>query len=53
MGDGEVCVSGCEIASEVLTKVGVIKDAKIEWPMVETQNHTMIITSRDFQKSLV
>lgn len=45
MGDGEVCVSGCEISSEVITKVDVIKDANIEWPLVETERSTMTITS--------
>lgn len=45
MGDGEVCVSGCEINSEVTVKVDVIKNRKIEWPLVETKDYTMVITS--------
>lgn len=53
MGDGEVCVSGCEIASEVLTKVDVIKEASLEWPMVETKEQIMIITSGESPKAAI
>ncbi len=45
MGDGEVCVASCEISSEVIVKVEVIKKGEIEWPIVETEDETMIITS--------
>lgn len=36
MGDGEVSVSGIEIAGEVTVKVDLIKDKKLSDPMVET-----------------
>ncbi len=45
MGDGEVCVASCEINSEVTVKVDVIKNGDIEWPVVETEDEIMIITS--------
>ncbi len=45
MGDGEVCVSGCEIPSIVKLKVEVIKDVDLKWPIVETSESFEIITS--------
>ena len=45
MGDGEVCVAGCEINSKVILKVDLIKNKKIKWPIVETENSWMIIAS--------
>lgn len=46
MGDGEIS-SGCEISAEVIVKVDVIKNKKIEWPLVETKDYTMVIASGD------
>jgi amidase len=46
MGDGEI-FSGCEISAEVIVKVDVIKKRKIEWPLVETKDYTMVIASGD------
>jgi amidase len=37
MGDGEVGVTGVEIAGEVTVKVDLIKDKKLSDPMVETE----------------
>jgi len=45
MGDGEVCVAGCEINSEVMLKVDVIKSKEINWPIVETNDSMMIVVS--------
>lgn len=45
MGDGEICVAGCEINSEVLLKIDLIKNKRIEWPIVETKDSMMIIAS--------
>jgi amidase len=45
MGDGEVCVAGCEINSKVTLKVNLIKRKKIEWPIVETKDSWMIVAS--------
>lgn len=49
MGDGEVCVTGCEIAAEVTLKVDLIKGKgeTMTWPLLETNNFTMIIASGD------
>ncbi len=47
MGDGEVCVSGCEMNAEVTVKIDLIKNVSISWPIVETREHTMIIVSGD------
>jgi amidase len=46
MGDGEIS-SGGEISAEVTVKVDVIKSKKIEWPLVETKEYTMVIVSAD------
>lgn len=45
MGDGEVCVTGCEIGAEVTLKMDLIKGKSITWPLLETGTHTMIIAS--------
>jgi amidase len=45
MGDGEVCVTGCEIGARVTVKVDLIKGIHMTWPMLETNTHLMIITS--------
>jgi len=47
MGDGEVCVSACEMNADVTVKIDLIKNRSIEWPIVETREHTMIIVSGD------
>ena len=46
MGDGEIAAGG-EISAEVIVKVDVIKSKKIEWPLVETKDYTMVIVSAD------
>lgn len=45
MGDGEVGVTGIEIAGEVTVKVDVIKDKDLSDPMVETENAFYTIAS--------
>lgn len=47
MGDGEICFTGCEIAAEIMVHVDLVKAKGFEWPLVETDTHTMIITSGD------
>lgn len=47
MGDGEVCFTGLEIPAVVTLEIDVIKDKTIEWPLVETKDHTMVIASGD------
>ncbi|MEN3007680.1 acetamidase/formamidase family protein [Pseudothermotoga sp.] len=44
MGDGEVCVSACEVPAVVTVKVDV-EDVAIEWPMVETKEDIYILVS--------
>ena len=45
MGDGEVGVSGCEIAATVTLKVNLIKGKATEWPLLEKSDYTMVIAS--------
>ena len=47
MGDGEVCVTGLEIRAEVTLEVDVIKHKSITWPIVETDEYIMVISSGD------
>ncbi|MCS7175851.1 acetamidase/formamidase family protein [Pseudothermotoga sp.] len=44
MGDGEVCVSACEVPAVVTVRVDV-EDVSIEWPMVETKEDIYILVS--------
>lgn len=45
MGDGEVCVSGCEVASRVTLTVDVVKAAAPVWPIVVTEGRVIVIVS--------
>ena len=45
MGDGELCVSGLEIPAEVDLKTTVIKNKKINWPLLENDDEFMVIAS--------
>lgn len=45
MGDGEVGVSGCEIAAVVTLRVDLIKRKATVWPLLETGDCTMVIAS--------
>ncbi len=47
MGDGEVCVTGCEIRSKVRLRTSLVKGVAIEWPIVESQNSWAIVASGD------
>ncbi|NLW23625.1 MAG: acetamidase/formamidase family protein [Tissierellia bacterium] len=47
MADGEIACSGLEIAAEVILQVDVIKGKEIAWPLVETDDYTMVIASGD------
>lgn len=44
MGDGEVCVSACEVPAAVTVRVSVGNET-IEWPMVETDEDVYILVS--------
>lgn len=45
MGDGELCFTGLEIPALVTLQVDVIKNKKINWPIIENDKETMIIAS--------
>lgn len=47
MGDGEICFTGLEIPAEVVLEVDLIKGKATKWPLVETDQHTMVISSGD------
>ncbi|PLV58714.1 acetamidase/formamidase family protein [Thermotoga sp. KOL6] len=44
MGDGEVCVSACEVSAKVVVEVDIAKE-EIKWPMVETNDAYYLIVS--------
>lgn len=45
MGDGELCISGLEVEAEVDLKVSVIKNATINWPIIENESEIMVVAS--------
>jgi amidase len=45
MGDGEVCVSACEVASRVTVSVGVEKGAAPPWPIVVSGGRVVVVVS--------
>ena len=51
MGDGEICVSGMEIPAEVDLKATIIKNKKIDWPLLENEKEIMVIASGETLQS--
>ena len=45
MGDGEVCISGCEISASVTVELDTIKGRQMNWPIVSTDEGIYIIVS--------
>ena len=45
MGDGEVCVSGCEISASVTVGLDIIKGRQMNWPVISTDEGIYIIVS--------
>ena len=45
MGDGEVCETGIEIAGEILVRVRIIKNFKLNWPVTETEDFWFVNTN--------
>jgi len=45
MGDGEVCVSACEVPSRITVEIDVIKGKAMKWPVVETKDGIYILVS--------
>ena len=53
MGDGEIAGSGVEIPGVVKVKLDVIKDFKLDWPVLETEDMWYAIGSdEEFEKAL-
>jgi len=45
MGDGEVCITGCEVAASVVVEVDVLKGQAPTWPTLETEDAVYILVS--------
>jgi amidase len=45
MGDGEVCVSACEVDARVTVEIDLIKGRQAEWPIVEIEDAILILVS--------
>ena len=45
MGDGEVCFTGLEIPATVVLEADIIRDKEIKWPLLESQDSTMVLAS--------
>ena len=45
MGDGEICVSACEIGARITTRVGTISGGQPKWPLVHTGSELLILVS--------
>jgi len=45
MGDGEVCVSACEVSAQIMVQVDRIEGRNRDWPIVETDEMIHIIVS--------
>ncbi len=45
MGDGEVGVTGLEIAAKVRLRLDVIKNKELPWPLLETEDSLMLLVS--------
>ena len=44
-GDGEICVSACEVDARVTVEIGVIKSRRADWPIVALGDSTYILVS--------
>ncbi len=47
MGDGEVCVTGCEVGGKVLLVLDLIKNAAPKWPVLETEDSIYVLVSHE------
>ena len=45
MGDGEVCETGIEIPGEILVRVRIIRNFKLNWPVTETEDFWFVNTN--------
>ncbi len=54
MGDGELCGTGLEICGEVRVRFGLIKQRKLDWPVLETKDSWHVFASSlDYTEALV
>jgi len=44
-GDGEICVSACEVAAQVTVEIDLIKGRQTAWPVVELDRSMVIVVS--------
>ena len=44
-GDGEICVSACEVAAHVTVEIDLIKGRQTAWPVVELDRSMVIVVS--------
>lgn len=47
MGDGEVCVSACEVSGKVTVRVSLVKGMAPQYPVLETEDSLYILVSRE------
>jgi len=47
MGDGEVCVSACEVSAEVAVEVNLIKGLAPMWPVVQYGDYIHVLVSNE------
>ena len=47
IGDGEICVTGVEVPAVVKAKVEVVKDLRIDRPIIETKDEWMTLASAE------
>jgi len=45
MGDGEICVSGCEVSARVTVGIDLIKERCMRWPVVSRKEGLYIVVS--------
>lgn len=54
MGDAELCGTGIEIPAEITVKVSLIKDFKLNWPVLETSDRWYVnACAQEFNEALV
>ena len=54
MGDGELCGTGLEICGEVKVRFDLIKNRKLDWPVLETKDDWHVFASSlDYTEALV
>lgn len=54
MGDGELCGTGLEICGEVTVRFDLIKQRKLNWPVLETKDSWLVFASSlDYTEALV